>query len=88
MSVIAAFVFAGVIVAVLNAGALVFWGMFLIAAWILTVLLNRLTDYRGVRVTRHDDKTITFAFSHPEYAREFEQLNGDHKNTRREIAVV
>jgi hypothetical protein len=28
------------------------------------------------RIKQHDDNKVTFAFSHPEYAREFGRLNG------------
>jgi len=54
-----------------------FWVVFLAVAAILIALCNRLVrDYRAVRIKQHDDNTVTFAFSHPEYAREFGRLNG------------
>ena len=54
-----------------------FWVVFLTVAAMLTALCNRLVrDNRAVRIKQHDDKTVTFAFSHPEYAREFGRLNG------------
>jgi hypothetical protein len=53
-----------------------FWGIFLVAAAATTPLFNQLLrDYRGVRVQSHDNNTVSFAFLHPEYAREFARLN-------------
>jgi len=59
-----------------NAEPWQFWIVFLMVAAISTALCNRLVrDYRAVRIRQHDENTITFAFSRPEYAREFGRLN-------------
>ncbi len=77
IAAIAALAFAAWLGAWLNAEAWEFWGIFLGAAAIFTTLCNWLvSDYRAVRVKRHDDNTVTFDFSHFEYAREFARLNG------------
>jgi len=77
MAAIAALVFAAWFASWLDAGVWEFWGMFFGAAVIFTALCNWLVDdHRVVRIKRHDDKTITFAFSRPEYAQEFTRLNG------------
>ena len=69
--------FAGLITAWLRLAAWGFWVIFLGAAVISTKLCNRLlTDNRAVRIERQNDNTVTFSFSHGEYVREFERLNG------------
>jgi hypothetical protein len=60
-----------------NAEPWLFWVVFLGAAVIFTALLNwLLPDRRALRIQRYDGDTVTFAFNHPEYAREFARLNG------------
>jgi len=68
---------AGWLAAWLDLAAWGFWGIFISVGGIFAILCNRLlADYRAVRIERHDANTITFAFSHGVYAREFARLNG------------
>jgi hypothetical protein len=77
IAVLAAFVSAFWFAISLNAEPWAFWVVFLGAAVFFTALFNwLLTDHREVRIKRYDGDAVTFAFSHPEYGREFARLNG------------
>jgi|ERR1035437_3707568 uncharacterized protein (DUF983 family) len=77
IAVIASFALSAWFAVSFNAEPWQMWIVFLAVAAISTALCNRLVrDYRAVRIKQQDDNTVTFAFSHPEYAREFGRLNG------------
>jgi hypothetical protein len=76
-SAAAAFAFAVSFAVWSDAKPWVFWLVFVAAAVIFTALFNwLLTDRRALRIRRYDGNAVTFAFNHPEYAREFARLNG------------
>jgi hypothetical protein len=60
----------------INAEPWQFWVVFLPAAAVSTALCNLLLhDYRAVRIKKYSSKTVTLAFNHSEYGREFGRLN-------------
>jgi hypothetical protein len=77
IAVIASFAASAWFAVSFNAEPWQMWIVFLAVAVISTASCNRLVrDYRAVRIKLRNDNTVTFAFSHPEYAREFGRLNG------------
>jgi hypothetical protein len=59
----------------LNVEVWEFWTIFLAVTVTLAALCKLVNDNRAVRIKGHDNRTIAFAFSRCEYAREFARLN-------------